>query len=153
LEQIDALKQAGADEIKLNIETFDRGIFEKVCGGQDLDWILQTIEHAVEVFGRGKVTSNIIVGLGENDESVIAGIETLARMGCVVTLRPLKTNDLNRNRLKEALGEWDPLTEERLMRLVSKQKEILARHGLSTLTFQTMCHACTCCDIVPFKDL
>ncbi len=153
LQDIDLLKEAGADEIKLNIETFDREIFEKVCGGQDLDWILEAIEHAVQVFGRGKVTSNIIVGLGESDESVIAGIETLARMGCVATLRPLKVNELNRERLRKALGEWEPLTKERLLRLASKQKEILTRYGLTTLSFNSMCHACTCCDIVPFRDL
>jgi hypothetical protein len=29
----------------------------------------------------------------------------------------------------------------------------LTENGLSTLTFDTMCHACTCCDIVPFKDV
>ena len=40
LEQIDQLKEAGADEIKLNIETYDRELFHKVCGELDLDWIM-----------------------------------------------------------------------------------------------------------------
>ena len=67
LSQIDRLKEAGADEIKLNLETFDPEIFKKVCGELDLDWIMEALEHAVEVFGRGKVTSNIIIGMGESD--------------------------------------------------------------------------------------
>jgi MoaA/NifB/PqqE/SkfB family radical SAM enzyme len=153
LRQIDQLKEAGADEIKLNIETFDRGIFEKVCGEQDFDWILQAISYAGKVFGRGKVTSNIIVGMGETDENVLQGVEALAEQGCVATLRPLRLNDLNRGPMTEALGPLEPLTPERLLHLAERQKAILTAHGLTSRTFRTMCHECTCCDIVPFRDI
>ena len=68
ISQIDSLKAAGATEIKINMETFDADIFKKVCGMLDMDWILECIGHACEVFGRGKVTSNIIIGMGETDE-------------------------------------------------------------------------------------
>ena len=46
-----------------------------------------------------------------------------------------------------------PIAEERLVRLAQEQKRILEEHGLTTLTFQTMCHSCGCCDIVPFRDV
>jgi len=153
LEQVDQLKSAGADEIKLNIETFDRGIFEKVCGEQDLDRILGAIAHAVKVFGRGKVTSNIIIGMGETDENVLDGIEALAEMGCVPTLRPLRLNDINLGPLTEALGTLEPVSAERLLSLARKHKEIMERHGLTSYTLRTMCHECGCCDIVPFRDI
>jgi lipoate synthase len=153
LSQVDQLKDAGADEIKLNIETFDRDIFEKVCGEQDFDWILGVIEHAVEVFGRGKVTSNIIVGMGESDQNVLDGIRTLAKMGCVATLRPLRLNDINRGPMTEALGPLIPVTAERLIRLAKEHKNILEENGLTSYTLHTMCHECGCCDIVPFRDL
>jgi len=150
---IDLLKEAGADEIKLNIETFDRDIFDRVCGGQDYDWILKAIEYAVKVFGRGKVASNIIIGLGESDENILEGVEYLASRGCVATLRPLRVNELNKKQLEGALEKLEPLTADRLIGLAEKHKEILERHGLSTLSFKTMCHACTCCDITPFRDI
>ena len=153
LDQIDMLRRAGADEIKLNIETFDRNIFEKVCGGQDLDHIFSSLEHAVNVFGRGKVTSNIIIGMGETDENVLAGLETLANMGVVPTLRSLRLNDLNIGPMTEAVGELAPVSAERMLHLVKEQKRILISHDLSTLSFRTMCHECTCCDLVPFRDL
>jgi len=153
LDQIDQLKEAGADEIKLNVESFDREIFQKVCGELDLDWIFQALEHAVKVFGKGKVCSNIIYGLGESDENALAGVEALARIGVVATLRPLRVNELNRESLEEALGQLPNLEPERMLNLAEGHKRILEIHGLSTLTFRTMCNACTCCDIVPFKDM
>lgn len=153
LEDIDRLKGAGANEIKLNVETFDREIFEKVCGEMDLDWIMQALEHAVKVFGRAKVTTNIIFGLGETDENVLTGVERLAQMGIVPSLRPLRINDINREPLMEALGSLDPVTPERILHLSEMAKVILLRHGLSPLDYQTMCHRCRCCDIVPFVDI
>jgi len=153
LKDIDRLKKAGADEIKLNLESYDREIFQKVCGELDITWVFKALEHAVEVFGKGKVCSNIIVGLGESDRNVLEGVEALAKIGVVPTLRPLRVNDINRQALTEALGEVIPVEEERLLRLARAHKRILLEHGLTTLSFKTMCHACTCCDLVPFRDL
>jgi biotin synthase-related radical SAM superfamily protein len=153
IEDIDRLKKAGADEIKLNVESWDPEVFRKVCGELDLDWILKALAHAVRVFGRGKVCSNIIYGLGETDENVLEGVEELAEMGVVATLRPLRVSGLNREALEHALGTVTEVTPERMLMLAEEQKSILERHGLDTRSFHTMCNACTCCDIVPFRDL
>jgi len=153
LKDIDRLKKAGADEIKLNIETYDSEIFKKVCGEQDIDWVIRALQHSVNVFGKGKVCSNIIIGLGESDENVLAGVEALANIGVVATLRPLRINDMNRNALEGALGDMRPIDEERILRLAIAHKGILKKYFLTTLTFKTMCNACTCCDIVPFRDI
>ena len=153
LEQIDALREAGADEIKLNIETYDREIFSKVCGELDLDWIMEVISYAVKVFGRGKVTSNIIFGMGESDENLLEGVEVLARMGCIAVLRPLRLNDINRRAMEEALGPLPTIGPEKLLRLAEEHKRILLENGLDTRNVRTMCHECGCCDIVPFRDI
>jgi biotin synthase-related radical SAM superfamily protein len=153
LEDITRLRAAGADEIKLNIETFDRDIFQKVCGKLDYDQILRSIRYAVSVFGREKVTSNIIYGMGETDENVIEGVETLARMGCLANLRPLQLDQHNRGRLEEVLGELEPVTPERMVHLAMEQKQIFILYDISLLNMKTMCGACHCCDLVPFLDL
>lgn len=153
LEQIDALREAGADEIKLNIETYDREIFSKVCGELDLDWVLEAISYAVKVFGRGKVTSNIIIGMGESDENLLEGVEALAKMGCIAVLRPLRLNDLNRQAMEDVLGPLLPTGPERLLRLAEEHKRILQENGLDTREVRTMCPECRCCDIVPFRDI
>lgn len=152
-ENIDRLKEAGADEIKINIESFDPRIIARVCPKLELERQLELLRYAVRVFGRGKVTSNIIIGLGETDRNVLEGVQTLAGMGVVPTIRVLKVNPTNRPLLEKALGELQPVTPERLLHLNQEAKLILLTYGLSTKTYSTMCHECGCCDLVPFRDL
>ncbi|UCE38070.1 MAG: radical SAM protein [Thermoplasmata archaeon] len=153
-EDIERLHDAGATEIKINIETFDKNIFDKLCPELDYDHILKMLEHAVKVFGRGKVTTNIIIGLGESDENVLEGLEHFAEMGVVAVIRVLRINDYNHARIVKALGhEIQNVLPQRMIRLAQEQKRILENHNLSTGTFKTMCHACGCCDIVPFWDV
>ncbi len=151
--EVNDLKEAGADEIKLNIETFDRDIFEKVCPKRDYDTILHMINHSCEVFGRNRVCSNIIYGLGESDENVLEGVKVLANMGSVATLRALRRNDYNIEELEGVLGRLEPVQAERMMGLAKLEKDILREHGLTTLSFETMCNTCLSCDIVPFWDV
>jgi biotin synthase-related radical SAM superfamily protein len=152
-DEIDMLKDAGADEIKLNIESFDRDIFEKVCPDRDFDLILHVINHAGEVYGKNKVCSNIIFGLGETDENVLEGTKVLGNMGAVATLRALRRSEYNVTALEAALGPLTPVTAERMLSLAKEQKKILKSYGLSPLGFKTMCHKCLGCDLVPFWDV
>ncbi len=152
-DEIELLKDAGADEIKLNIETFDRDIFEKVCPNRDYDAILHSINHACEVFGKNRVCSNIIFGLGETDEVVLEGVKVLANMGAVATLRSLRINRYNVSGLQKVLGRLVPVSAERMLRLARAEKAIQQEYGLTTLSFKTMCHSCLSCDIVPFWDV
>jgi len=152
-EDIERLHEVGANEIKINIESFDPRIVRIACPKLELPKQLEFLRYAVQVFGRGKVTSNIIIGLGETDRNVLEGVATLASMGVVPTIRALKMNPTNRPVLESALGELEPVTPERLIHLNQESKIIIMAHGLSTETYHTMCHECRCCDLVPFKDL
>jgi biotin synthase-related radical SAM superfamily protein len=153
LSDVDELKAAGADEIKLNIETFDPERFAKVCGKLHYRFVLDALDHAVEVFGKGKVTTNLLVGLGESDDELLEGIRYFAERGIVATLRPLRINAFNRQPLTEALGPLEPVTAERIVDLAVRAKAIMEQNGITSKTYHTMCHECGCCDIVPFRDL
>ena len=152
-EHIRMLKDAGADEIKLNLESPRRDIFERVCPDLDFDGILDLLKVAVDVFGRGKVVSNIIYGMGETDADLDVAMERLCSMGVLPGLRALRVNDLNRARLQEAGIRCEPVSPERAMMLAEMQRRAMGRHGLTTETSETMCFACRCCDLVPFRDL
>jgi biotin synthase-related radical SAM superfamily protein len=153
LSDVDELKRAGADEIKLNIETFDPERFAKVCGKLHYQFVLDALDRAVQVFGRGKVTTNLLVGLGESDDELLEGVRYFAERGIVATLRPLRVNAFNREPLTEALGRLEPVTPERIVGLAVRAKEVMERNGITSKTYHTMCHECGCCDIVPFRDL
>lgn len=153
-EDLQRLRDAGATEIKINIESYDREIFEKICPELNYDIILEMLGEAVRIFGPGRVATNIIIGLGESNENVVQGIEHFAGMGVVPGLRVLRLNHLNRDRITQALGHGvEKVSEERMLKMARAHRDILERYGLSALSFKTMCHRCGCCDIVPGRDV
>jgi biotin synthase-related radical SAM superfamily protein len=142
------LAAAGACEIKYNVETMDPEIFVRVCPGLSLDYILSALEKAVGIFGKNHVSSNFIIGLGEIDECVEKGVETLTAMGVIPNLRPISAHRLRKGEIL-----IDRPDSYRLMKLTRINKAALERHGLSVLEAKTMCLPCTGCDLTPQRDL
>ncbi|MGD9779528.1 radical SAM protein [Methanomethylovorans sp.] len=142
------LRDAGADELKYNVETMDRDIFNKVCPGGGLEDVLAGLREGVEIFGRNKVCSNFIIGLGETDESAMKGIEELVKMGVVPILRAASPHPLRKG---EVFIERP--SADRLMRLTRFLREKLDEYGLRADTFRTMCLPCTGCDVNPHSDM
>lgn len=140
--------EAGVSEVKYNVETMDSEIFKKVCGDLTLDYILDKLKEAVDIFGKNRVFSNFIIGLGESDASVQKGIETLAKMGVIPVLRPVNPHPL---RVGDCFTERP--SPERLLRLAKIEAEILQKYELNPGIAMTMCLKCTGCDLVPFVDL
>ncbi|MDR2698394.1 MAG: radical SAM protein [Candidatus Methanoplasma sp.] len=152
-EHVKALKDAGATEIKLNVQSPNGGIFKKVCPELDRDNIVEMLLYSAEVFGAGKVTSNMIFGMGETDAEIEEMTEFLCSKGVIPTFRALRTNPTNRGQLISAIGEQPSPDADRAIGLARMQKEKLAAYGLDTKSCRTMCLECACCDIVPFRDL
>ena len=145
------LKDAGVTEVKYSVETLDREIFDRMCKGRKghtLDFILESLRDAVRVFGRNRVSSNFIIGLGETDECVRQGVEYLAQMGVIPVLRPISITPLRKEELTMATRP----SPERLLKLTKMTREILKKYDLSVDVAQTMCLACTGCDLTPFRD-
>jgi len=84
---IEKYKEAGYRTVATNIEVWDRNIFKAICPGKELqcggwDHWVKALEYEVEVFGKGRVRSNIVAGL-EPKDSTLEGIEYLASKGVV----------------------------------------------------------------------
>jgi len=141
------LKAAGVSEVKYNIEVADSEIFEKVCPGLSTDEIFKELTEAVHVFGKGRVYSNLIVGLGETDENVERMIEKLAEIGVISCVRPIYQNPYRKD---ECFMERP--SQERLLKLFEMQKKISQKYDLHPEESETMCSLCTGCDMVPFRD-
>lgn len=142
------LKEAGTAEIKYNIETVDPAIFKKVCPGLSQEHIIRSLEHAVGVYGKGYVFSNILIGLGETDETIINGIEMLASNGVIPILRKVNPHPLRAGEVSV-----EKISAERLLKLASETRRILEKHGLHAEQALTGCLPCTGCDITPFRDI
>jgi biotin synthase-related radical SAM superfamily protein len=142
------LRDAGATEIKYNVETMDREIFSRVCPNLSLDGILDALRVAVEVFGKNKVSSNFIIGLGETDECVEQGVEALTAMGVIPNLRPISPHPLRKGEIRV-----ERPSSYRLIKLTRINRAALERHGLDVRMAHTMCLPCTGCDLTPQRDL
>jgi biotin synthase-related radical SAM superfamily protein len=142
------LKVAGADEIKYNVECLDPELFIKVCPDVSLMKIKTALEKAVGIFGENKVFSNVIIGLGESDRALQAGIEELAGMGVLPVLRAVYPHPLR-------AGEVEMVrpSPERLVDLARRLKRVLDDHGLRGDAAETGCYRCTGCDLIPHRDL
>jgi len=142
------LKAAGATEIKYNVETMDPEIFARVCPGLLLNYILKSLEEAVKIFGKNRVSSNFILGLGESDECVVAGVIRLAEMGVIPNLRPISPHPLRKGE-----AEVKRPSAERLLKLARITRKVLEENGLRADLAETMCLPCTGCDITPHRDV
>ncbi|HEX7444942.1 MAG TPA: radical SAM protein [Methanothrix sp.] len=142
------LKQAGAMEIKYNVETMDPEIFARNCPGLSLEYVLKSLEKAVKIFGKNRVSSNFILGLGESDECVLAGVTRLAEMGVIPILRPISPHPLRKGEVNV-----ERPSAERLLGLARATRKVLVDHGLWADLAETMCLPCTGCDIASHRDI
>jgi biotin synthase-related radical SAM superfamily protein len=142
------LKDAGAVEVKYNVETLDRKIFDTVCPGLSFDYIVKALEHAVTLYGRNHVFSNAIIGLGESDETVVSGMEMLASRGVIPILRKVNPHPLRAGEI-----HVEHVSAARLLKLAGEQRRILEKYDLHPEKALTGCVPCTGCDITPALDL
>lgn len=142
------LKEAGAVEVKYNVETVDPAIFDRVCPDLSFEYIVKSLEHAVTIFGQDHVFSNILVGLGESDEIVVAGMELLAGKGVIPILRKVNPHPLRAGEV-----HVEPVSAVRLLKLAGEQRRILDKQGLHPEKALTGCLPCTGCDLTPVLDV
>lgn len=95
LSYIGALHDAGATAIGIHIESLDQRVRERWTPGKATMPIARYDEawrEAVRTFGRNRVSTYLLVGLGEDPDELVAGCERLIDMGVypfVVPYRPL----------------------------------------------------------------
>jgi len=85
------LKKAGVERIGIPLDAATRELFDKVKGasaGGPYDWDTQfrLLEDAVDVFGRGKVSTHLIVGLGETDREMVSLVHKCVDSGVLPAL-------------------------------------------------------------------
>jgi biotin synthase-related radical SAM superfamily protein len=140
----DRLKALGVAEVKFNIEAATPAIFSKMCPGLDYSLLWDVLDRSVELFGRNRVFSNVIIGLGETDGELDACIRKLTSRGVIPVLRPL-------NPVAEMAGIPRP-SAERLEKIFSLHERALAAAHLDPKLALTMCTNCAGCDLVPGRD-
>src|SRR5947209_5861324 len=95
LSVLDQVKELGVDSVGIHIETFDPQVFAHVAPAKartGVEGYFRAWERAVEVFGRGQVSTYVILGMGEDLQMTIDGCKRAIDAGVypfVVPLRPV----------------------------------------------------------------
>jgi radical SAM protein (TIGR04043 family) len=85
----------GADAVGIHVETFDPAVLARVAPGKartGLDTYYRTWERAVALWGRGRVSTYVILGMGEDPDLTVEGCRRAIDIGVypfVVPLRPV----------------------------------------------------------------
>jgi uncharacterized Fe-S cluster-containing MiaB family protein len=106
------LKDAGAGAIIMNIEIVNDTLRKKICPGKgkiSMLRYLEALKKGVEIFGRGNVSSVIIVGIQPN-EDVKSVCKLLISNGIIPTLMPFKPLD-GTEMVQHALSDWNEYIE------------------------------------------
>jgi radical SAM protein (TIGR04043 family) len=141
------LKDAGATSIGIHVESLDDGVRARWMPGKgsvpmaeyEAAWT-----EAVRVFGRNRVSTYLLVGLGEDPEEMVAGAARLIELGVypfVVPLRPMAGT------LAHADGARAP-TAELLARVTAAVAELLRSAGMTGADQQAGCAACGACSVL-----
>jgi biotin synthase len=90
-ENIRKLKFAGVDRIGIALDAATEELFDKVKGSSASGpymWSMQLrlLQEAVEVFGKGNVSTHLIAGLGESERDVVRIIQRLVERGVLPAL-------------------------------------------------------------------
>jgi radical SAM protein (TIGR04043 family) len=142
LEVLAEVKEAGADSIGIHLEAFDQAVRERVLPGKartSVDHYFAAFRRAVELFGEGQVSSYIIVGLGESEESIIAGSQKLIDIGVfpfIVPLRPVLGTEM------QDVPAPSPQTMTSIYEAVS---EMLEHRGMNQADTKAGCARCGAC--------
>jgi len=91
IEQMKKLAEAGVDRVSIALDAATSELFEKVKGASSQSpytWEKQrkTLEEAVQVFGKGFVSTHLIVGLGENEQQTIETVQWCVDSGVCPSL-------------------------------------------------------------------
>jgi len=97
------MKQAGVDSLGMHLEVVEPEVRRRILPGKSeitLEQYYTAFEQAVEVFGRGQVSTYLLAGLGDSAESLIACSDKLIRLGVypfVVPFVPISGTPLEKH--------------------------------------------------------
>ncbi|MDN5747258.1 MAG: MSMEG_0568 family radical SAM protein [Pseudonocardia sp.] len=139
---LDRVHGAGVDAVGIHVESFDPAVLAHVAPGKfrtGIETYFRTWERAVELFGAGRVSTYVILGMGEDPDLTIAACKRAVEIGVypfVVPLRPVAGS---------LMEEVAPPTAEYTERVYRKVAGYLTERGIGADTAVAGCVRCQAC--------
>ena len=121
-------------------------MFKSICPNLNYKIIIKELIKAVSLFGKGHVFTNLIIGLGENDNTIIKCIEYFSKHGVITNLRPISYSKYRNSEFMKKPSK------DRLIKLFKIHKNILNKYNLLNIKPLSMCSICGGCDLNPQID-
>lgn len=142
---LELLADVGVDTIGIHIESFDREVLKQVCPGKarvSFEEYLNSWRKAVELFGEAQVSTYVIAGLGEKDNSILKGVETVTSLGVIPFLVPFRPI------IGTELEKLSPPSSGRMITLYEKVAKILHEYNLDPSKNIAGCVHCGACSSI-----
>jgi radical SAM protein (TIGR04043 family) len=136
------IRDMGVDSIGMHVESLDPDVLARVAPAKartGIDGYFEAWKRGVEVFGRGQVSTYVILGMGEDRGITIDGLKRAIDIGVfpfVVPLRPVP-GSLMEDFLPPSAGEVESLYREVVPYLSSR--------GLRSSDVKAGCARCQAC--------
>lgn len=143
------LKEFGVANVAMHVESLDESVRRRMTPGKaeiSLVRYFEAFKKAVEVFGRNRVGTYVILGLGENRDITRCLIDRLCEIGVypnLVPLHPLEGTTF------EGAGELDPAY---LLDMYTFTGRCLRRTGLTRAGNVAGCGCCGACSLLQFTE-
>ena len=139
---LEHVHDAGVDAVGIHIETFDPAVLARVAPGKavcGIEGYFRCWERAVEVFGRGRVSTYVILGMGERRDLTEDGCRRAIELGVypfVVPLRPVPGT---------LMADVPPPEPDYVAGVYRSVSAMLAEHGLDHEGAAAGCARCQAC--------
>lgn len=143
------LRDAGVDSLGMHLEAVNEDVRRRIMPGKaevPVAYYYRAFERAVAVFGRGQVSTYLLVGLGDGAPELLAASARLIELGVypfVVPFVPIAHTPL----------EHQPAAEPAfLARVLDGVASLLARAGMSASDIKAGCGRCGACSSLRARE-
>lgn len=142
LDVLEVLKEQGVDSVGIHVESFDPDVLARVAPPKartGIEGYFRAWRRAVEVFGRGQVSTYVILGMGEDPDITVEGAKRAVDEGVypfMVPLRPVEGS---------LMGDWLPPDPDYTESLYRQVGPYLASRGMTSADVSAGCARCQAC--------
>ena len=142
---LDEVHDLGVDSVGIHVETFDPQVLARIAPGKARTGIpryFETWERAVSLFGKGQVSTYVILGLGEDLEVTLEGCRRAVDVGVypfVVPVRPVAGS---------LMEDVVPPPPAYVRMVYDEVATYMASHGMSADMVSAGCARCQACSAI-----
>lgn len=137
-----SVKELGVDTVGIHVESMDQSVLDRVApakGRTGVEGYFRCWERAVEIFGRGQVTTYVILGMGEDPELTARMCRRAVDIGVYPFVVPLRPNP------GSLFQDEIPPPPDYVESMYRQVVPYVVQHGLGSWDVRAGCARCRAC--------